>query len=173
LGGGDPVDARSANVEHRVAVEPAVDHGVPIEPGQGVELAGDGGELASRGLELSGEDLDLRSGGLEGVDSVVVAPSEPLAKRQSVGRSRLRDPIPGEERQRVGLRSTTSMHLLRTDKDGVRSDDHRQIRARSVPYRAVWDVGSLRFRLGRRRVAGDSLSSLGRQDAAALSSVRR
>ncbi len=55
----DALDAWPAHVEHRVPVQHAVDHRVAIEPRQGIQLAGDGGELASGRLELSGEDLDV------------------------------------------------------------------------------------------------------------------
>ena len=94
--------AGTADVEHRVTNEHPVDHGVPVEPRQGVELAPNGSELAPSGLELAGEDLDLGPGGIKRVDPVVTAPTEPLAKRQPIGRSRLWNPVPSQERQRVG-----------------------------------------------------------------------
>ena len=80
LGGRDPLDARSAHVEHRVPVQHTVDHRVAVEPRQGIQLAGDGGELPSGRLELSGEDLDLRPRRVEGVDPVLGASAEPLSQ---------------------------------------------------------------------------------------------
>ena len=46
---------------------------------------------------------------------MVGAPAEPLAQRQPVGRPGLWNPVPSEERQGVGLRSTASMNLVGMD----------------------------------------------------------
>jgi DNA-binding transcriptional ArsR family regulator len=52
LGGGDPFDSGAPDVEHWISIEEVVDDGVAVVARQSVELAGDGGELASGGLEL-------------------------------------------------------------------------------------------------------------------------
>jgi hypothetical protein len=81
---------------------------------------------ALRRVRSVSEDLDLGSGGIEWIDPVVAAPAEPLTKRQPVGRSRLRNPVPGQEGERVAFRSASSVHLVGADKDGVRGDGHRR-----------------------------------------------
>ena len=59
--------------------------GVPVEPGDGAQPAGDGGPGAAPGLQVAGEALDVRAAGLEEAQVVLVAPVGVLAQVQLVG----------------------------------------------------------------------------------------
>ena len=110
-----------------VSGEELVDDGVPVEPGEGVELAGDGGELASGGLEFAGEDLDLGAGGAERVDAPLCAPTEPLSQRDRVGGPGLSLPVAREKGECVVLGSAAT-ELIRANDDRTSSDDHPRSR---------------------------------------------
>jgi len=60
-------------------------HGVPVEPGDGAQPAGDGGPGAAAGLQVAGEALDVRAAGLEQAEVVLVAPVGVLVQVQLVG----------------------------------------------------------------------------------------
>jgi hypothetical protein len=58
--------------------------GVPVEPRDGAQPAGDGGPGPAAGLHVAGEALDIRTAGLEQAQVPLLAPAGVLAQVQGI-----------------------------------------------------------------------------------------
>ncbi len=70
--------------------------GVPVEPGDGAQPAGDGGAGAAAGLQVAGEALDVGAAGAEQGQVAGLAPGGVLAQVQLVGLAG-QAAVPGQE----------------------------------------------------------------------------
>jgi len=59
-------------------------NGVPVEPGDGAQPAGDGGPCSAAGFQIAGEALDVRAAGLEQAQVPLLAPARVLAQIQGI-----------------------------------------------------------------------------------------
>jgi|SRR5215471_7616603 len=71
-------------------LEQAFLDGVPVEPGDRAQPAGDSGPGPAAGLQVAGETLDVGPAGLEQVQVVQLAPGSELPQVQRVGLPRQR-----------------------------------------------------------------------------------
>jgi hypothetical protein len=58
--------------------------GVPVEPGDGAQAAGDSGPGAAAGFQVAGEQLDVGAPGAEQAQLVLLAPAGELPQIQLV-----------------------------------------------------------------------------------------
>ena len=86
-------------------LEQAFLDGVPVEPGDRAQPAGDSGPGPAAGLQVAGETLDVGPPGLEQAQVVLLAPSSELPQVQRVGLPRqagIAGQEPGERQSLLG-----------------------------------------------------------------------
>ena len=79
------VQAGTADVGRRGMIEQVFLDGVPVEPGDGAQAAGDGGPGPAAGFQVAGEALDVGPPGSEQAQVAQLAPGGELAQVQGVG----------------------------------------------------------------------------------------
>jgi hypothetical protein len=90
------VQPRPADVGGRRVIQELFFDGVPVEPGDGGQSAGDGGMGSSPGLQLAGEPFDVRAADREQGHGAGAAPGRELAQVQRVGLTG-QAAVPGQE----------------------------------------------------------------------------
>jgi hypothetical protein len=78
------VQPRTADMSSRGVIEEFLLEGVPVEPGDGAQAAGDGGPGPAARFQVAGEAFDVGAAGLEQADVVLPAPARLLAQVQRV-----------------------------------------------------------------------------------------
>jgi hypothetical protein len=78
------VRAGTADMSGRGMLEQVFFDGVPVEPGDGAQPAGDGDPCPAAGFHIPGEALNIGAAGLEQAQVVLLAPAGVLAQVQRV-----------------------------------------------------------------------------------------